>query len=329
MRIKTSSLFILMGAGLAVLRSASPAFAQGSLTPPAGAPAPTMRTLMQAEPRIPIDTVPFTITQPGSYYLTTNLVTASSGITISTNGVTLDLMGFTVSKEGQPSGFGLSVVGSVSAPCRAVVVRNGSVRNFQTGVRLVNAQNCRFEGLASYDNSSTGVLLDGDVSSTCVGNVLEGCAVFDNGSYGIRLSAHQGSCDGNSIVRCTVTGNGARSEAGQHSGGIYFYASTGSCKGNRVEDCLLRNNSGNGIFLYYVSQNIIENNRVSATGGVGILTDGSATSGNLIVKNICTGHATNYNLSLTDGYGPIVVYVGALSTASGATALSPWANFSK
>ena len=34
--------------------------------------------------------------------------------------------------------------------------------NRRSGVRLVNAQNCRLEGLASYDNSSTGVLLDGD-----------------------------------------------------------------------------------------------------------------------------------------------------------------------
>jgi len=328
MRIKTSTLFIPLLSVLTVLRSASPAFAQGSLTPPAGAPAPTMRTLMQTEPRIPIDVAPFTITQPGSYYLTTNLVTASSGITISTNSVTLDLMGFAVSRAGQASGFGISVVGGVSAPCRAVVVRNGSVRNFQTGVRLVNALNCRIEGLASFDNSSTGLLLDGDVSSACIGNVLAGCEVFDNGSYGIRLSASLGSCDGNSIVRCTVTGNGAHPESA-HYGGIYFYGNTGSCKGNRVEDCLLRNNSGNGIFLYYVSQNIIENNRVSATGGVGIRTDGSATSGNLIVKNVCMGHTTNYSLSATDGYGPVVVYVGALSTADGAPALSPWANFSK
>src|ERR1700722_17008335 len=43
------------------------AFSQGSLTPP-GAPAPTMLTLSQIEPRTPISSLPFNITRPGSYY---------------------------------------------------------------------------------------------------------------------------------------------------------------------------------------------------------------------------------------------------------------------
>jgi hypothetical protein len=54
--------------------------AQGSLTPP-GAPAPTMKTLAQIEPRTPIAAAPFTISAPGSYYLTTNL-TVSGGTAI-------------------------------------------------------------------------------------------------------------------------------------------------------------------------------------------------------------------------------------------------------
>src|SRR5580698_1789256 len=52
-------------------------FAQGSLTPP-GAPAATMKSLDQIEPRTPISSAPFTITNPGSYYLAANL-TVSSG----------------------------------------------------------------------------------------------------------------------------------------------------------------------------------------------------------------------------------------------------------
>src|SRR5215469_2970325 len=67
--------------------------AQGVLTPP-GAPGPTMKTLAQIEPRIPISTAT-NISNPGSYYLTTNLnVPSGSGITISANNVTLDLNGF-------------------------------------------------------------------------------------------------------------------------------------------------------------------------------------------------------------------------------------------
>src|SRR4051794_8782927 len=66
-------------------------FAQGSLTP-TGAPAPMFKTLDQIEPRVPISTLPFTITNSGSYYLRSNLtlVSASSenGVTILTNNVT-------------------------------------------------------------------------------------------------------------------------------------------------------------------------------------------------------------------------------------------------
>ena len=76
------------------------AFGQGLLTPP-GAPAPTMKSLAQIEPRTAItNTVgPVMITQPGSYYLTGNLTVSAGtgGIDIMTNGVTLDLNGFTIS----------------------------------------------------------------------------------------------------------------------------------------------------------------------------------------------------------------------------------------
>ena len=74
------------------------AFSQGSLTPPA-APAPTMKTLDQMEPRTPIKqaSLPFTINASGSYYVTENLSVASgNAITINANGVTLDLTGFTI-----------------------------------------------------------------------------------------------------------------------------------------------------------------------------------------------------------------------------------------
>jgi hypothetical protein len=93
----------------------STAFAQGSLTPP-GAPAPTMKSADQIEPRTIINAVNtpgdsgnlFIITNSGSYYLTTNLVgvIGKSGIKITANNVTVDLNGFAVQGPGALSGVG-------------------------------------------------------------------------------------------------------------------------------------------------------------------------------------------------------------------------------
>jgi hypothetical protein len=80
--------------------------AQGPLAPP-GAPAPTMKTLDQIEPRKPISQpavggFPIAINAPGSYYLTGNITGASGtdGIRINVGGVTIDLNGFEVTGTG-------------------------------------------------------------------------------------------------------------------------------------------------------------------------------------------------------------------------------------
>src|SRR5262245_36667404 len=78
----------------------------GDLNPPPGSVAPTMKPLSQVEPRRPINATNapgdgealFSINGPGSYYLSGDLVgtAGKTGIRIAADGVTLDLMGFTV-----------------------------------------------------------------------------------------------------------------------------------------------------------------------------------------------------------------------------------------
>jgi hypothetical protein len=135
---------------LAALLLAATAAAQGPLTPPTGAnpsigpvnaltpggaPQATMKTLYQVEPRIPIASLPFSITESGSYYFTGNLTFAAAtghAIQVNASDVTIDLMGFTLASESAVTGSGIQLGSGI----RNVTVRNGTIR----GTSLVGAQ---------------------------------------------------------------------------------------------------------------------------------------------------------------------------------------------
>ena len=125
--------------------------AQGPLTPP-GAPAPTMKTLTQVEPRTPLSVAGFTITQPGSYYLTTNLTATGHGVVITASRVTLDLMGFALTGDRGNSDSGIFLNGVTNMPLCDVTVRNGIVHNFYFGIYAKNIQGCRFDHLMVSSN---------------------------------------------------------------------------------------------------------------------------------------------------------------------------------
>ena len=101
-----------------LLLAALPCAAQGPLSPP-GPPAPTMKTLEQihdrTDPRTPISSLPYPITEPGSYYVVSNLHSTGHGIVIETSGVTVDLMGFSLTGDGTSGDYGIHVAGATNA----------------------------------------------------------------------------------------------------------------------------------------------------------------------------------------------------------------------
>jgi hypothetical protein len=123
----------------AVLAASAGMLVAGPLTPPAGPVASTYKTLTEVEPRIAVGpaTTPgdtanvYRITQPGSYYLAGNLAvsTGKVGIRIESDGVTLDLNGFSI------AGVAGSTVGVACGAHDRIEVRNGMIRGID-GVGL-------------------------------------------------------------------------------------------------------------------------------------------------------------------------------------------------
>lgn len=187
-------------------------FAQGPLTPP-GPPAPMMKTLDQIEPRTPIGSLPFSINQPGSYYLTTNL-TGPSGITIAANNVTLDLNGFELTSL-PSAGNGIAVSGARTN----VALRNGTIRSWPgAGINASNVSSGIFSGIRVVQNGSG--LLAGPSS------LIESCTASFNTGVGIRGGPTS------TIKNCAA-----------HSNGGVGIASAGGV----IENCVARQNRGGGI----------------------------------------------------------------------------------
>jgi hypothetical protein len=248
--MKTNHLFKVQLAALlllsTILYQPSTLHAQGSLTPP-GAPAPTMKSLDQIEARTAITNTAslVTISQPGSYYLTRNLtVSTGDGIDITTNNVTLDLNGFTISSTAaSATGTGISLNGALSD----ITIVNGHIHSGVTnngsgvysgsgfGYGIYNSGGAPVNVLVSRISVS-GCLYDGIYLNTGNSTVVESCTVRTMGTYGIFAITVKSS----SAMDCgstAIQGVQASDCYGQSSGGYGISATTelncyGSSSGN-------------------------------------------------------------------------------------------------
>ena len=285
----------LIVAGLCAAVSINAA-GQGGLSP-AGEPGPTMRTLMQVEPRVPVSQVHTTITARGSYFLTTSLVAiaAANGITINADDVTLDLRGFTL------AGIAGSLSGVfVQGEHHNIVIRNGVVRDWgASGVDATNAHNSRLEELIALDNGADGLrigLAAQVINCTARRNGNIGFFV-ENGSV-VRHSVAWGNNQdgfevekGSTVIGCTAKDQdfGDGFELGQSVSAINCTARFNGDQGfdvgagTTLEGCTASANTTDGIIT--ASGSTIKGCSSNSNGQDGI----DAGTGSLIVN--CSAYA--------------------------------------
>ena len=298
---------------LATLNFQLSTFAQGSLTPP-GAPAPTMKTLAQIEPRTPISSVPFTIIAPGAYYLTTNLtVTSGTAITVATNGVTLDLNGFTIASTA-PNAAGAGIV--INTYLRNLAILNGFIQGGVTNnVSGVYSGSGFGDGISGYPQSArvsgvsvSGCLYNGIYLGSGDATVVESCTVRTVGSIGIIASTIKASlakdCGWIAILGVQVTD--CRGESTGSGGGDGLYATTAqNCNGSsssgyglyatNAQNCNGSSSSGTGL-----NATTAQNCYGSSSSGTGLYTlmalicygySNGGTGLNAYIANSCYGYS--------------------------------------
>ena len=161
----------------------------GSLTPPPGPIQPTDRVTLNQQ----AITLPYTITQPGSYVLTSDLYGSmfQDGIIIDASLVTLDLNGFTLVGIGN-SGSGVRINGALEG----VVIRNGIIGGWDgSGVDASSAIACRIADLEVFAVGGDGVRL----GSSSVVSGLNMRAVIGSG---LRVVGNDNRIDNNHFTSC-------------------------------------------------------------------------------------------------------------------------------
>jgi hypothetical protein len=280
--------------------------------------------------RIPIakDDLPLTITESGSYYLTEDANCVSTAITVTTDNVTIDLMGYSLIGHGGEDTCGIYMDGRSN-----VEIRNGTVRDFNYGIYEISSigQDHRIINVRAISNSQHGIYLSGKnylVKDCTVSNngykatetvhgifVGTGCTVTGNTAYANGYAADDNVYGIYAAYASTVAGNTACSNGYSATGHVHgIFVGTGcTVTGNTAYDNGYAADD-NVYGIYAANGSTVVGNTARHNGYYGINVRGICVSfGCTVTSN--TAH--DNGLSAANAYG---IFVGTGCTVTGNTA---------
>ena len=225
-----------------------------------------------------VESLPATITTPGTWCLRGNLATpqvSGAAVTIAANNVVLDCNDFRIDSTATTTASYATGATTPGSSSHHVTVRHCAINGFRYGVGLSGDSH-----LVEH-NTITASLYVG-VSTYGVGNVVRNNLVRDTGNgffptvYGISVMGGEGVASDNTVM--SVDGGQPGAQGGTYAYGIQLQR--GIVQGNRLLDIVF---IGVGIQAYersFVIDNLVRGN--SPESGIGINAYDSVCRGNLI-----------------------------------------------
>ena len=271
-----------------LLQSFSPALA-GSLNPPAGTPASTMKTLEVIEPGTPVtaEDIPLTITSSGMYYFTDNIVCGTAdanAIDVQAENVTIDMRGFSLVGPGPSAGTSGHGIHSGSDNVR---VLDGSILNFrQRGVCLGDSSQavglvCNSNGQGGIQVGDYGLVRDCICKANAGSGEVKGIEATDNSRVENCTASSNTAGTGASAYGiyvqsgCVIKGNVASGNKGDDIGGATIGAGIYTEDNCAVESNVCNHNQG---------KNQSESDRANGSFGIRV------GNGARVVENVCNGN---------------------------------------
>ena len=241
----------------------------------------------------PISSLPYTISQSGSYYVSANLDGSSGGIDVAADNVTLDLMGFTLDGGGSIDDHGVDLTDRSN-----VSIQNGTIRRFgRSGIAQNNIfpDHNRVLNVRVLDNGFTssyvGIRLIGDsaliTGCTAAGNTGVGIIAGRYASIKNSLARNNGDTGISASVDSIIVGNTAYSNSGTgivgHGGSVLIQNIS-----HDNEEFGIRGEGRN-----LIKDNVIHSNNLSNASILGGLRVGgkSRVVGNVLANNKSNGIA--------------------------------------